>query len=81
MNLKALQNINYFIFYDIRKYIKILIFCNLKSCGRNLHAGSIPAICTNDVSVRTNNRNRKESFSCLNDSFLFFLIFEIGKRE
>ena len=42
---------------------------DLKSCGWINRAGSIPAICTNDVSVRTNRTDRYENQSEMVDFF------------
>ena len=46
---------------------------DLKSCGWINRAGSIPAICTNDVSVRTNKTDRYKNQS-ENKIWLIFLL-------
>ena len=57
---------------------------DLKSCGWINRAGSIPAICTNDVSVRTNKTDRYKNQSDNKYGWFFLLsktILKSSKRK
>ena len=47
---------------------------DLKSCGLIIRPGSIPGICTNDISVRTNRTDRKNTILEKNGIFLFLFL-------